>query len=229
MSPVALQAGAGHSDMSTTQRYIDLAGVRFRDEAELAEARMFGSKWMSGAHRQARLRDSQPRIYPIVSYRGRQGDGSLRGRVIAVDPRKHRREEMRKFFIVVPRRSPRRSDHRHGVRSGRPCSNRQENGTQSKNASALGEPPRQSSRTASSWGATSSTQTDYDQIMNPGSRAALCTPPSATSPTAGEPGFRRALPGDGLTRTCAATPLREAKWAADWAAPRPGTGQNSRP
>jgi hypothetical protein len=28
--------------MSTTQRYIDLAGVRFREEAELAEARMFG-------------------------------------------------------------------------------------------------------------------------------------------------------------------------------------------
>ena len=29
--------------MSTTQLYIDLAGVRFREEAELAEARMFGS------------------------------------------------------------------------------------------------------------------------------------------------------------------------------------------
>jgi len=43
VSPVALQAGAGHSDMSTTQRYIDLAGVRFRDEAELAERRMFGA------------------------------------------------------------------------------------------------------------------------------------------------------------------------------------------
>ena len=42
VSPAALQASAGHSDMSTTQRYIDLAGVRFREEAELAEARMFG-------------------------------------------------------------------------------------------------------------------------------------------------------------------------------------------
>jgi integrase len=42
VTPAALQARAGHADMSTTQRYIDLAGVRFREEAELAEARMFG-------------------------------------------------------------------------------------------------------------------------------------------------------------------------------------------
>ena len=32
--------------MSTTQRYIDLAGVSFRAEAELAEARMFGALTM---------------------------------------------------------------------------------------------------------------------------------------------------------------------------------------
>lgn len=43
VAPAALQAGAGHSDMSTTQRYIDLAGVQFRAEAELAEARLFGA------------------------------------------------------------------------------------------------------------------------------------------------------------------------------------------
>jgi hypothetical protein len=43
VSPAALQARAGHADMSTTQRYIDLAGVRFREEVELAEARMFGT------------------------------------------------------------------------------------------------------------------------------------------------------------------------------------------
>jgi len=43
VSPAALKAGAGHSDMSTTQRYIDLAGVSFRVEAELAESRMFGA------------------------------------------------------------------------------------------------------------------------------------------------------------------------------------------
>ena len=42
VSPAASQARAGHADMSTTQRYIDLAGIRFREEAELAEARMFG-------------------------------------------------------------------------------------------------------------------------------------------------------------------------------------------
>jgi integrase len=42
VSPGALQARAGHSDLGTTQRYIDLAGVRFREEAEVAEARMFG-------------------------------------------------------------------------------------------------------------------------------------------------------------------------------------------
>jgi integrase len=43
VAPGALQARAGHSDLSTTQRYIDLAGVLFRDEAEAAEARMFGA------------------------------------------------------------------------------------------------------------------------------------------------------------------------------------------
>jgi hypothetical protein len=30
-------------DLSTTQRYIDLAGVLFREEAHAAEARMFGA------------------------------------------------------------------------------------------------------------------------------------------------------------------------------------------
>jgi integrase len=38
----ALQARAGHADLATTQRYIDLAGVAFRDEALIAEQRMFG-------------------------------------------------------------------------------------------------------------------------------------------------------------------------------------------
>jgi integrase/recombinase XerD len=44
VAPGALQARAGHSDLGTTQRYIDLAGVLFRDEAEAAEARMFGTR-----------------------------------------------------------------------------------------------------------------------------------------------------------------------------------------
>jgi hypothetical protein len=49
VSPGALQARAGHADLGTTQRYIDLAGVRFREEAELAEARMFGSGSIAAA------------------------------------------------------------------------------------------------------------------------------------------------------------------------------------
>jgi hypothetical protein len=35
-------ARAGHSDFKTTQGYIDLAGERFRDEAELLERRLWG-------------------------------------------------------------------------------------------------------------------------------------------------------------------------------------------
>jgi integrase len=37
VSPAALQAQAGHSSSSVTQRYVDLAGVTFRAEADLAE------------------------------------------------------------------------------------------------------------------------------------------------------------------------------------------------
>ena len=33
---------AGHSDFKTTQRYIDLGGVTFREEAERAERRLLG-------------------------------------------------------------------------------------------------------------------------------------------------------------------------------------------
>jgi integrase len=44
VSTAALQARAGHADLSTTERYIDLVGVRFQAEAELAEARMFGPR-----------------------------------------------------------------------------------------------------------------------------------------------------------------------------------------
>ena len=45
-APAAIQARAGHADFSTTQRYINLAGVVFRDEAERAEARIFGEVWV---------------------------------------------------------------------------------------------------------------------------------------------------------------------------------------
>lgn len=41
-APVAIQSRAGHASFSTTQRYIDLAGVTFRDEAERISARLFG-------------------------------------------------------------------------------------------------------------------------------------------------------------------------------------------
>jgi integrase len=42
VGPAALMARAGHSDFKTTQGYIDLAGETFRDEAELADDRLFG-------------------------------------------------------------------------------------------------------------------------------------------------------------------------------------------
>jgi integrase len=41
-APAAIQARAGHADFSTAQRYIDLAGVAFRDEAQAAEDRVLG-------------------------------------------------------------------------------------------------------------------------------------------------------------------------------------------
>jgi integrase len=47
-APAAIQARAGHADFSTTQLYIDLAGVAFREEAEQAEARILGQVWVPG-------------------------------------------------------------------------------------------------------------------------------------------------------------------------------------
>jgi integrase len=44
ISPAALMARAGHSDFATTQGYIDLAGERFREEAEPLDERLFGHK-----------------------------------------------------------------------------------------------------------------------------------------------------------------------------------------
>ena len=38
-SPIAVLTKAGHSDMRTTKRYLHLAGVVFRDEAERLERR----------------------------------------------------------------------------------------------------------------------------------------------------------------------------------------------
>ena len=44
MSPAALMARAGHSDFTTTQLYIDLAGESFREEEGLVDAKLFGQK-----------------------------------------------------------------------------------------------------------------------------------------------------------------------------------------
>ena len=41
-SPEALMSRAGHSSYATTRRYIDLAGERFREEADRLEDRLFG-------------------------------------------------------------------------------------------------------------------------------------------------------------------------------------------
>jgi integrase len=41
-APAAIQARAEHADFSTTQRYINLAGVVFKEEADRAEARVLG-------------------------------------------------------------------------------------------------------------------------------------------------------------------------------------------
>jgi integrase len=42
-SPIAVMAKAGHSSMGTTKRYLHLAGVVFRDEAEALEKRLLGT------------------------------------------------------------------------------------------------------------------------------------------------------------------------------------------
>jgi integrase len=41
-SPIAVMSKAGHANMATTQRYIHLAGVVFRDEADALERRLLG-------------------------------------------------------------------------------------------------------------------------------------------------------------------------------------------
>lgn len=43
-APLSIQARAGHASFSTTQRYIDLAGVVFRQEAERLEEHLFGPR-----------------------------------------------------------------------------------------------------------------------------------------------------------------------------------------
>jgi len=42
-SPIAVMAEAGDANMATTQRYLHLAGVVFRDEADSLERRLRGT------------------------------------------------------------------------------------------------------------------------------------------------------------------------------------------
>jgi hypothetical protein len=42
-NPVALMTKAGHADMTTTKRYLKLAGVVFQEEAEALERRLLGT------------------------------------------------------------------------------------------------------------------------------------------------------------------------------------------
>jgi integrase len=43
-SPIAVMATAGHRSMSTTKKYVHLAGVVFRDDADALEARLLGER-----------------------------------------------------------------------------------------------------------------------------------------------------------------------------------------
>lgn len=42
-TPIALMARAGHRSMATTNQYVHLAGVVFRDEAAALEQRLLGT------------------------------------------------------------------------------------------------------------------------------------------------------------------------------------------
>ena len=43
-APLSIQTRAGHASFSTTQRYIDLAGVVFREEADRLDRHLFGNR-----------------------------------------------------------------------------------------------------------------------------------------------------------------------------------------
>ncbi|HXL44120.1 MAG TPA: tyrosine-type recombinase/integrase, partial [Gaiellaceae bacterium] len=54
-SPVAIMAGAGHSSMATTKKYLHLAGVVFKDEAEALERRLLGTEAVEDSGRKSSL------------------------------------------------------------------------------------------------------------------------------------------------------------------------------
>jgi integrase-like protein len=47
-SAIAVMANAGHANMATTKRYLHLAGVVFRDEADALERRLLGTSDVAG-------------------------------------------------------------------------------------------------------------------------------------------------------------------------------------
>ncbi len=63
-------ARAGHSDFATMQLYIDLAGETFREEAELADERLFGQKSGRSNRRVFSPVDGKPRLSGAFLYRG---------------------------------------------------------------------------------------------------------------------------------------------------------------
>ncbi len=58
-APEALMSRAGHSDYATTRRYVDLAGERFRDDADRLEERLWGSSGTKLRYEVAPVLDGQ--------------------------------------------------------------------------------------------------------------------------------------------------------------------------
>jgi integrase len=58
-APEALMARAGHSDYATTRRYVDLAGERFRDDADRLEERLWGRSGTKNRYEVAPVFDGQ--------------------------------------------------------------------------------------------------------------------------------------------------------------------------
>src|SRR5207248_10744066 len=56
--PIAIMTKAGHASMATTKRYLKLAGVVFRDEAQALEERRLGSSLSTGSHTDLRERQA---------------------------------------------------------------------------------------------------------------------------------------------------------------------------
>jgi len=56
--PIAIMTKAGHASMATTKRYLKLAGVVFRDEAQALEERLLGTSLSTGSHTDVRERQA---------------------------------------------------------------------------------------------------------------------------------------------------------------------------